>query len=91
MQFSNHFKVIWFKNIHLLLELNVLVHYVSATCNIPIAWIPQAQNVCHSATGDDFGTFRIKQDCQLVAIRLTHVSGILHPDKNQQLSFHWGC
>lgn len=44
-------------------------------CNIPSAWINQAENICYGTKGNDYVTFRMKQNCQLVAIRLSHVSG----------------
>lgn len=61
-------------------------------CNIPSSWINQEQNVCYGAKDDDFGTFRLKQDCRLVAIRLRHISGYVTCNKNKKIrATKWGC
>ena len=60
-------------------------------CNVPSKWLSQARGVCHGVKNDDFGSFKIKQDCMLVALRLTHVSGYLTSVKNKPTKFsRWG-
>ena len=60
-------------------------------CNIPSKWLPQARGVCHGVKNDDFGSFKIKQDCMLVALRLTHISGYLTSVKHKPKTFtRWG-
>ena len=59
-------------------------------CNHPSPWLIQAQNVCYETMGDKYGTFKIKQDCQLEAMRLSHVSGKLRCLVGDTFS-RWGC
>lgn len=58
-------------------------------CNTPSPWINQATNICYGAKNDSFAAFKMSQVCQVVAIRLEHVSGRVRC-KDDSWS-RWGC
>jgi len=61
-------------------------------CNIPSPWIVQEKHVCYEAKGRKPATLTFKQDCQLYALRLQHISGLLscYNIRNDHFS-RWGC
>lgn len=63
----------------------------NTTCKTPSRWIPQAQNVCYGPKGRDYGTFQIKQNCKLFALRLQHISGSIRCGSGGTRSTYWGC
>lgn len=61
-------------------------------CNRPSPWINQEKNICYGAKDGKYATFRFKQDCQLVAVRLVHVSGYVScADRLDTYHSFWGC
>ena len=61
-------------------------------CNIPSTWIVQENHVCYEAKDRKPATLTFKQDCQLYALRLQHISGLLscYNSRNDHFS-RWGC
>lgn len=62
-------------------------------CNIPSAWILQGTGICYGAKDNDYGNFTFQQNCQLVALRLRHVSGKITCAKREAADHYsrWGC
>ena len=61
-------------------------------CNIPSPWIVQEKHVCYEAKDRKPATLTFKQDCQLYALRLQHISGLLSCYNLRKEYFsRWGC
>ena len=76
--------------ISFLLKKTVLVDAVCQSfCNVPSPWIELESHICYENTGRKPATITFKQDCNLYAIRLQHLSGFISCGEGRES--WWGC
>ena len=63
-------------------------------CSYITVWLLQQKDVCFGAGGNSYGSFTLKQDGVLIAIRLVHSKGHVTCSKRvgaEKTGNYWGC